>query len=633
MVSPTRQRVAPVNPPITLGLESVPSVESVDDDVDSLTNATRVVDTPVTGKPKRCGCLESVVCGVRSGWGWNHSPRESASYYIKETTIGLIISFAQVPESVAFAFMAKVEPAVALHAAWIVGVISSCFGGRSGMISGATGAMAAVVGSFVVCIDTTADPCTFETNGIEKLFFAVMIAGLLMFFFALLRLSTLVQLIPTSVMIGFCNGLAIVIAFAQLHSFKHSGEWVTGWVLFWTTTLCLVAMLAMEFWPRVPKVGQYIPSSLVAIVIAVAIEFGIIRAAFDHHTYTIRDVSPFSKDRRWPIPFVADGRYDVSSLVFDDIPVILNMGFKLFCVATLEELMTLEVINELQGNRGSGDHMMFACGLSNVVAGIFGTMGGNAMIGLSVMNHRSGGRGKESGVVAALAVFAITAGLSQVLNYIPIAALTGVMFIVVIHTFKWFSVPMIIVSFLPEKLRACHKSLNRKIKRWDAVVILLVTVLTPLFDLFVAVLAGVCLSALVFAWESTRKFQTDTAENGGVKFYEIEGPLFYGSKQRFESVFTHDSDPDHVVLILKGSSSIFDYSALESLNTVRKKYSHRNKVMEIKGLSNECIRMAVKANHLLQHVDVDLLEVTVPDVPPLYDIDDNEAQTQPTHTV
>lgn len=533
--------------------------------------------------------------------------------------------------SVAFAFMANVGPMIALHAAWIIGLFSSVFGGRPGMIHGATGAKAAVIATFVPCNEDAS--CSFEDHKIEFLFLAVILCGVLNALFGFFRLSKLMQLIPTPVMIGFCNGLAIVIGLAQIHTFQHNREFVHGWEAFWMVVICFVAMLVMELWPRIPVIGKWLPSTLISILLAVLIEFVIVRMAFGHQTRTIRHVAPNLADGKYPLPFFLNSNYDmtiIQSIKWEDVKSVAIMGVRLFAVGTLEELMTVELMNDLHKNKGSGDQQMFGTALGNIVAGLFGTMGGNSMIGLSVMSYRSGAKGREAGLVTAAGVLIVIAAASQVLNYIPVAALSGVMFVVVIHTFKWFSIPMVFSTILPARIRKCHPQLRRKIKRWDACIIVVVSILTPITDLLLAVCVGVFMAALVFAWESKRKFSVETHYDSATetKYYEIDGPLFYGSRSKFLNIFNVQGDPNNVVAILKGNSALFDYSAMEALNKLKKKYHKCGKILRINGLKHDCIKMVVKANRLVEHVDVTLSEMYVPTVPALYSTDASKAGTE-----
>eukprot|EP00922_Rhytidocystis_sp_ex-Travisia-forbesii_P047346 GHVS01070511.1.p1 GENE.GHVS01070511.1~~GHVS01070511.1.p1 ORF type:complete len:557 (-),score=66.88 GHVS01070511.1:587-2257(-) len=404
--------------------------------------------------------------------------------------------------------------------------------------------------------------------------------------------------------------------------------------------LCVVSMLTMELWQKVPKIGRLMPASLMAMVAAICIEFAIVRnvsnpstdpnASAYCRTKTIGDVSSFSSETAFPQLFFINSRYSMQ-LLADELStlwgwrVTITQAVTLAAVGILEELMTIEVVNDLLGNKGVPDQQIFGMGIGNVICGMFGTMGGNSMIGLSVMNCRAGGTGKESAVTSAVGVFAMMAGLSFVLNYIPIAALSGIMFVVVIHTFQWYSIPMVLSSFIPQRLRKRHRFLERKINRWDAIIIVVVTVLCPLTNLAVAAGAGMCIAALVFCWVTMTKFTMHTGYDGpsGTKYYGLEGSLFFGSKMKFEGVFDVEGDPNEVIVVLKGHSSIFDYSALEALNGIRRRYKEKGKNLRIVGITEGCLKMTVKANHLLRHMDETMLDVDVPHIPKLYQADDD----------
>ncbi|CEM20271.1 unnamed protein product [Vitrella brassicaformis CCMP3155] len=568
--------------------------------------------------------LLHVVKGVT--WGWALGGWQDWTYWKTEILSGLIICFAQIPESVAFAFMANVDPSVGLHAAWIVGLFATVFGGRPGMINGATGAIAAVAGTFVSrsCKDGTGGgDCEYVYDGVEKLFVSVIVASVLMFVFAFFRLSSLIQLVPTPVMIGFVNGLAIVIGIAQLHPFQdeHTHEWVTGWEAVWMALLCILAMALMEYFPKVPVVGKLVPSSLVAVVASVFFELVIVRQAFGGRTKTIGDVAPFSQETAFPMPFFLNSDYDLDKIRERDsegnvdmtatVTGIIVQGITLFAVATMESLMTTEVVTDLLKTPGDGDQQVFGMGLGNALAGLLGGMGGNAMIGLSVMNCRNGSMGKESGVVTALGIFVMLVGGYPALNYIPIASLSGIMFVVVLHTFKWYSLPMIVATFVPGSLRKRSKYLKRKIKRWDAIIIIVVTIVVT--NLAIAVGIGLCIAALVYAWDSANRMTVECGTVDNTKYYEVKGNIFFASRMRFERLFDFDNDPERVVIVLR-NSSLADYSALEAINAVKKEYQERGKEARVKGLTDECVRMVTKAGHLLKHVDLSLMEVDIPRV-------------------
>jgi len=562
-------------------------------------------------------CAKGIVQGWGVGKGWQ--------YWKTEILSGLIVCFAQVPETMAFSLMANLDPSVGLHATWIVGLFATALGNRTGLISGVTGAVAAVVSTYIEkkCEGHGHD-AHCEYIGAEALFLSVLVASVLMFLFALLRLASLIQLVPTPVMIGFVNGLAIVIGLAQLHPFQMGPghTWVTGKTAVFMAILCLLAMITMEFFTRVPVVGKLIPSSLVAVASSVAFEFLIVRLAFGSETLTVDDVAPLTRDKAFPLPFWIDSRYDMATATTkakellgsaEGRTTVITQGVTLFIVATMENLMTTEVVADLQKTPYDGDQQMFGTAVGNFFAGLLGTMGGDAMIGLSVMNCRNGSTGKEAGLVTSICVFLILTGGYEILNYIPMAALSGIMFVVVFHTFRWYSIPMVIGTFLPPFLR--RGIFDQRIRRWDALVILAVTLVTVFTNIMISIGLGIFISALVFAWDSQRRMSVDCSTIEGTKYYEVSGPVFFGSKVKFESMFDYDNDPDHIVIVLR-RSGLADYSALESINAVKREYQKRKKTVRVKGLSSECVRMLSRAGRILKHVDLDMVEMDVPEIRP-----------------
>eukprot|EP00922_Rhytidocystis_sp_ex-Travisia-forbesii_P025559 GHVS01037519.1.p1 GENE.GHVS01037519.1~~GHVS01037519.1.p1 ORF type:complete len:481 (-),score=54.68 GHVS01037519.1:135-1520(-) len=443
-----------------------------------------------------------------------------------------------------------------------------------------------------------------------------------MYVFAFLRLASLVQLIPTSVQIGFCNGLAVVIFKSQFHVFQdpNTHTWYTGWMAAEMALICLVAMIIMFFWPFVPKVGKVIPSTLLAMMAAIVIEFALLRPLANMPTPTIKDVAVFTTKEATPTLFFLDDRYDVNKI---------NWGWQLalqsiilFLVGCMESTMTVEVVNDLQGNRGHNDQQVFGMAVGNTIAGLFGGMGGNSMIGLSVLNYRSGGTSKESGIVAALCVLIMLVGGYRALNYFPVAALAGVMFIVCLHTFKWFSVGMVLSCFLPYKIRKLSTFLHMKIHRWDAIVIVVVTVITALVNLPLAVAVGVLISSSVFAWNSMAQFTVETSYDikTDTKYYEVDGPLFFASKMKFELLFCPLTDPPRVVVIVRGDRGLLmDYSAMEAINTIKRLYHQENKQLVLQGLSLNCVKICAKANRILHYDDADVHSMDIPAVPRLYE--------------
>ncbi|KAK3251244.1 hypothetical protein CYMTET_39413 [Cymbomonas tetramitiformis] len=537
---------------------------------------------------------------------------EHLAYVRQELFCGVVICFAQVPESVAFAYLANVEPHVALHAAWMVGLICSFFGGRPGMVNGATGAFAAIIQTFVKDVDSD------EDSGVEYLFPSVIVAGLLMLIVWSLEWYKFIVMVPATVMIGFCNGLAIVIGLAQLHPFQDEDthDWLGGSELGWMILIMLSAMITMEFMGKVPDnvhgvpLGwlKSIPSSLMAIIVSIILEFVVVRAAAGDKTKTIKDVSEFTEDTAFPYPFFLDNAYDKVVLDSAGFGKIFLQGFLLAAVGVIESLMTQNVVNTLTKSEGDPAKTVAAMGVANVISGFWGGMGGNAMIGLSTINGLSGGKGRLSTVTVALGVMCCIMGGYPVLNFIPVSALAGVMIVVVLHTFKWFSLKMMLAAALPLSVRQLIGIGNVKVQRMDAVVILVVCVVTIVTNLAYAVLAGIVISALQFSYLSGQAVEVKQVSKDTKEIvYAIDGPLFFASNMPFVKKFDYENDPEQVTLLLD-AATVFDFSGLDALNTVSKHYADKGKKVTVKNMHSGCASMYYKAHELTAHITYEEME-------------------------
>eukprot|EP00440_Ansanella_granifera_P034136 gb/GFBE01037031.1/.p1 GENE.gb/GFBE01037031.1/~~gb/GFBE01037031.1/.p1 ORF type:complete len:644 (+),score=158.38 gb/GFBE01037031.1/:1-1932(+) len=545
----------------------------------------------------------------------------TASYVTKEVLLGVTIGFAQVPESVAFAFLAHVRPHVALHAAWIVGLFCSLLGGRPGMVNGATGAFAAIIATFLPA------PTVPGGNGahVELLFPSVIVAGLFMLAASAANLSRFILLLPAPVMVGFCNGLAIVIGMAQLHPFRDEASasgWKSGPELLWMLLITFVAMVTMEFLPKVPlNVFKVIPSSLVAILLAVALEFAVVRPS-GAKTATIGDVSEFTAETAFPIPFFVDHPstgYNLAAIVgsWTAVKNIVVQGFLLCVVGAIESLMTSEVVESFAKTPSEGDRTVFAMGLGNIVSGFFGGMGGNAMIGLSTINVLNGGRGRMAPTCTALVVMASVMGAYRLLNYIPVAALAGIMIVVVLHTFKWFSLGMIAAALLPKFLRD-RLNLHRKVPRIEALVVFVVTVVSKEANIALAVVTGVAICAVSHAWNSGHDLQITEAMSGAVKIYNIEGALFFTSANRLLKYLDPEADPEEVEVRF-GQSSLMDFTSVEVLNKLALSYKACGKTITFHTLNLSSQKIIEKANHLVTAIEYTDSTISVPRVPSFTD--------------
>ncbi len=497
------------------------------------------------------------------------SPTEklNAGQFRIEILAGLTVALALVPEAVAFAFVAGVHPLVGLYAAFIVGLITALFGGRPGMISGATGALA------VVMVALVAD------HGVEYLFATVVLMGLLQVFAGVMHWGKFIRLVPHPVMLGFVNGLAIVIFLAQLTQFKqpgtvvatgHSGGggvWLTGMPLY--TMLGLVVLTMAVIW-AMPKITRFVPAPLagIAVVAAVVIGFGI-------DVPRVGDMASIEGGLpAFHIPTVP--------LTLETLWIILPYAVILAAIGLIESLLTLNLVGEMTGQRGGASQECIAQGTSNVVTGFFGGMGGCAMIGQSMINVKSGGRTRISGVAAALFLLSFILFASPLIEQIPLAALVGVMFMVVIGTFAWNSIKILF-----------------RVPKTDAFVIVLVTAVTVAEDLATAVVVGVIISALAYAWSNARRIHADVYSTAdGQKIYRVQGPLFFGSSDGFVEMFEIGSDPDSVVVDF-ADSRVVDQSALQAIEAVAARYEAVGKTLQLRHLSRDCHALLTKAGHLM----------------------------------
>ena len=500
---------------------------------------------------------------------------------------GLTVALALVPEAVAFAFVAGVDPLVGLYAAFMIGLITSIFGGRPGMISGATGALAVVMVSLVA--RGNAMGVEGDELGLYYLFMTVILMGVIQVLAGVFKLGKFVRLIPHPVMMGFVNGLAIVIFISQLSMFMTSenGEmvWMQGASLF--TMVALVA-LTMFIMFGLPQITKKLPEALVAILVVSAI---VIFGNLDVATVGsfIRDGGGQGLQGGLPLP-----QWEI----FDKIPMNLATlkfigpyALILAAIGLIESLMTLNLIDELTESRGNSNRECIAQGGANIITGLFGGMGGCAMIGQSIINIKGGGRGRLSGIVAALALLAFILFASGLIEQVPIAALVGVMFMVVFGTFAWSSFRII-----------------NKIPRTDVFVLILVSSMTVFFDLAIAVISGVIVSALVFSWENAKRIRArKRTKEDGTKVYEIWGPLFFGSITAFNDKFDVKNDPKSVEIDFI-ESRISDHSAIEAIFNLVTKYKQEDKKIHLKHLSEDCKILLHKSSPIFKEVILDAID-------------------------
>ncbi|TNE34955.1 SulP family inorganic anion transporter [bacterium] len=483
--------------------------------------------------------------------------------YKTEVLSGLTVALALIPEAVAFAIIAGLSPLTGLYAAFVMGLITSIFGGRPGMISGATGAVAVVLVSLVI------------SHGVEYVFATVILAGLFQVLTGILRLGKLMRLVPHPVIFGFVNGLAIIIFTAQLAQFKDSnGAWLVGQPMYIFLGLVLLSMLII--W-GLPKISKAIPASLVAILTI----FGLV-LAFGINTKTVGDIASISGGfPPFHIPLVP--------INLETLMVILPYASVMAAVGLIESLLTLNIIDEITETRGRGNKEAVAQGAANILSGFFSGMGGCAMIGQSLINISSGARARLSGIVAATMLLVFIMFGSSLIEKLPMAALTGLMIMVSIGTFEW----------------ASFKTFRRMPKS-DIFVMVLVTLVTAiLHNLAIAVVVGVIIAALVFAWDNAKRIRARKyVDENGVKHYEIYGPLFFGSVAVFNEKFDVLDDPDEVIIDF-AESRIVDMSAIEALNKMTERYLKVGKKIHLRHLSKDCRILLKNAEDI---IDVNVIE-------------------------
>ncbi|UZH55259.1 SulP family inorganic anion transporter [Salinimicrobium tongyeongense] len=487
--------------------------------------------------------------------------------YKIEILAGLTVALALIPEAVAFAMIAGLSPLTGLYAAFVMGLITSLFGGRPGMISGATGAVAVVIAALAV------------SHGVEYVFATVILAGILQILAGILKLGKLIRMVPHSVIFGFVNGLAIIIFTSQLDQFKtlnEAGElvWMTGESLYILLALVLLTMLII--W-GLPKLTKVFPSSLAAILAI----FGIV-AALGIDTKTVGDIASikggFPPFHIPMVPFT----WDAIALIFPYAAIMAGVGL-------IESLLTLNIVDEITETRGHGNKECVAQGTANILSGFFSGMGGCAMIGQSLINVSSGARARLSGIIAAVMLLVFVMFAADIIELLPMAALTGVMIMVSIGTFEWAS------------LRTF-----RRMPKSDVLVMVLVTFVTVvLHNLALAVLVGVIISALVFAWDNAKRIRARKyMDDKGVKHYEIYGPLFFGSVAAFNEKFDVLGDPEEVIIDFS-ESRIVDMSGIEAVNKLTERYLKQGKKLHLRHLSRDCRQLLRNADEI---IEVNILE-------------------------
>ncbi len=496
----------------------------------------------------------------------------STSNIKNDVLSGAVVAVALVPEAIAFSFIAGVSPIVGLYTAFILGLVTSLLGGKPGMISGATGSVAVVfvglgIEAHAILSAQGLSGDALSIGVLQYILFATILAGIIQVTIGVLKMGKFIRLVPQPAMYGFVNGLAIVIATAQFKFFENQ-----GWMMY------LLVAVTMGIMYLLPKVTKAIPSGLVAII-------AITLFVYFTHADTLlvgqlTDLSQFKGE----LPSFAIPESIFSTEAF---MTVLPYAVLVALVGLIESLLTLSVLDEMGGKRGSGNKECIAQGAGNITCGFFGGMAGCVMIGQSIINFTSGGLGRLSSTVAAVGLLVLVVSLTDLLNIIPVAVLVGIMFMVSIGTFEWASISHL--KYMPKS---------------DAFVLLTTTIITILADLAVAVITGVIISALVFAWKHARIFAKTRMEEDGTKVYELDGPLFFGAVTSFNETFDVANDPQHVVIDFK-DARVMDSSGVEAIDAITKKYEEAGKSLTLRHLSEDCRKLLKEAGPFCEYEEND----------------------------
>ncbi len=481
--------------------------------------------------------------------------------YKVEILAGLTVAMTMIPESLSFAILAGFPPLVGLYAAFIMGLVTSIFGGRPGLVSGGAGATVVVLIALM------------QSHGLEYVFAAVALAGVIQILIGVFKFGKFIRLVPQPVMYGFVNGLAIIIFMAQFEQFKtiSNGQigWLTGEPLIIMAGLVALTIAIVVFFPKITKA---IPPSLVAIVVVFLIVLG-----FGIHTKTVSDIASVSGG--FPPFHIPNIPFN-----FKTLEIIAPYGFIMAGVGLTEGLLTLNLVDEITGTRGNGNRECVAQGSANILNGFFFGMGGCPMIAQTLVNLSAGARARLSGIIAAITILLIILFGAPIIGLVPMAALTGVMIMVAVGTFEWISLRII-----------------NKMPKQDVFIGVLVAAITIwLHNLALAVLIGVIISALVFAWESAKRIRARKyIDDNGIKHYEIYGPLFFASVAAFHEKFDVLSDPQEVIIDFS-ESKVVDMSGIDALNKLTERYKNAGKILHLRHLSEDCRQLLKNADEVIE---------------------------------
>eukprot|EP00904_Undaria_pinnatifida_P010374 jgi/Undpi1/6467/HiC_scaffold_20.g08946.m1 len=575
-------------------------------------------------------------CGCPPAFSLRESTWKDIISWVKTNRVewlaGVTTGLTAVPTAVAFAILAGVSPAVGLRGTWIIMLVMSLFGGRTGMVYSNSGSMGVIIEPFV------------DDEGPEMMFYAFILAGLIQIALGFMGVAKLLRLMPVSVIIGFVNGLAIVLFLAQMKSFQTSltiggradgsrrlnsfdvftdgSEWLSGSQLWYTLLIVAVTMVVISGYPKVTKkipkqlaALKHLPPILVGIIVATAVEWAIVRGAAGHDgTRTLDDIAKVEGSA--PKLAWLDDTWDMPPLNGDTFSTVLPTAISLMAVGLVESLMTVRLVNEITQTSSNIHREAIVGGVGNLLAGAFGGQGGNSEIGLTMVNVQSGGRTRIAATVSGLLVLIVVLAASAVINLIPLAGLVGVMLVIAFNTFDWGSTLMVLAAALPKKFRSHKAVYEKKISRADAVIIVVVTVATPFTNLAIAVGIGIAVACLAFVWHNSEAISAQSYYRPGVdvtdpaiiKVYEVVGNLFFASSETFLGLFDHRNDPAMVEVHLQ-TADIEDFSAMETLKTLGERYTKAGKHLRLRRIKKESLRIITKAQALMS----DDLEVIMED--------------------
>jgi SulP family sulfate permease len=596
-------------PLLTLPLETLRQKKSYDlHEMAEPVDTTRDLQNAVPGYPVPIG---DVFC-------WKHADGISSFFSLTwkwlvvnrpQILSGITVALAQIPEAVSFSFVAGVDPVVGLQSAWIMGIITSLFGGRPGMVAGSTGAIAIVLPKIV-------------EKGVGYMFYAIMLAGIIQMIFGLMRLGVLVRMIPHPVMVGFCNGLGIVIGAAQFNIFKkrpdeeeralleiggafdpftNDLEWINATMMGWMIFHIIIALITYAYFP---KVTTKIPASLAAIIVTTLLEWVLVRP-IGYETNTVADLASVAGAFPLPVWAAAEYRDLMPPLNWNTFITVLPVSFTAAAIGLLESLLTLELIDEMTNTKGNNNREAFGQGLGQLLSGMFGGMGGCTTIGQSMMNIHSGGFTRLSSTVAAIFMLLIILVAYPLINLIPVAGLAGVMFVVTYFTIEWESFKVVFGSCLPQKYRQKY-DIETKVKRSDVFVMLSVVGFTLLLDLAIGVAVGIFLSCLIFAWDSGTRVTLNRAlsEDGNTAVYSITGLIFFGSIKPLMDLFPDPTtEPENVTILLE-NADISDWSGMMAIKRIHDKLKANGAKVKFQKLNVSSRKLMAKSKHLWENVNI-----------------------------